>query len=518
MAMVGALVLTSDVRALAADVSRDVAAYKAYSSYDDVTSTFDGDIDYTAYQAVTKKYKKKGDNPNFPTYAQAMASPELEAWREAMDKEVNTLVEMKTWTVVTRESVLRGGRLVLPTTWAFRLKRKPDGTAYQYKARLCVRGDLQILGEDYWQSYSPVCQWSTVRLLLIMSVVHGLHTRQVDYVNAFAQAELDKEVFVEFPKGYGHNNDDDCVLRLNKSLYGMVDAPVHFFNLLKGSLLSCGFQQKSYIDPCLFVSKTAICVSYVDDCLWVSYDAKAMDATIERMKTKMDLMVESDDISAFLGIQFTRSHGAIEMKQLGLIDKILKATGMEDCNAMSMPAEPKTLGKDADGKAFEEKWGYAQVVGMLLYLSSNSRPHICFVVHQAARFTHDPRASHAAGVKRIVRYLKGTRDRGLTFRPNKGFQVDCWVDADFCGLWGSEDPEDRTVAKSRTGFVITVAGCPLMWVSKLQTEVSVSTMMAEYVALSQAMRDMLPLKRLVKEIAQVVTGDEKVKVVLESDV
>ena len=114
--------------------------------------------------------------------------------------------------------------------------------------------------------------------------------------------------------------------------------------------------------------------------------------------------------------------------------------------------------------------------------------------------------------------MKGTRDRGLTFRPHSGFQVDCWVDADFCGLWGSEQPEDPTVAKSRTGYVITVAGCPLMWVSKLQSEVSVSTMMAEYVALSQAMRDMLPLKRLVKEIASIVTGDEDVKIVLKSDV
>ena len=193
-----------------------------------------------------------------------------------MDKEIQTLLDMKTWTIVTRASVKQAGRKVLPTTWSFRLKRRPDGTAYKYKARWCVRGDLQVYGKDYWQSYSPVCQWSTVHLLLIMSVVHGLHTRQVDYVNAFAQAKLEKEIYVELPKGYGHNNNEDCVLRLNKSLYGMRDAPVHFFNLLKANLKSCGFQQKTYIDPCLFVSKKVICVSWVDDCLWVSYDAKAM--------------------------------------------------------------------------------------------------------------------------------------------------------------------------------------------------------------------------------------------------
>ena len=86
-------------------------------------------------------------------------------------------------------------------------------------------------GVDYEESFSPVVQWSTVRLLLILSIVHGLHTRQVDYVNAFAQSELtaDREIFMELPQGYTHMNHVDCVLQLHKSLYGMVDAPLMFF-------------------------------------------------------------------------------------------------------------------------------------------------------------------------------------------------------------------------------------------------------------------------------------------------
>ena len=155
---------------------------------------------------------------------------------------------------------------------------------------------------------------------------------------------------------------------------------------------------------------------------------------------------------------------------------------------------------------------------MLLHLSGNSRPDIAFAVNQAARFTHDPKDSHAQAVKRIVKYLIATKDRGMIFRPSLDWKVDCYVDADFCGLWGSEDPEDPVVAKSRTGYVILLAGCPLLWKSSLQTETSVSTMMAEHVALSSAMRDMLPLKRLVKAIAKVVTGDDNVKITTKSDV
>ena len=191
---------------------------------------------------------------------------------------------------------------------------------------------------------------------------------------------------------------------------------------------------------------------------------------------------------------------------------------MKDCNPAKVPADAKTLGKDKDGSPFDEEWSYPSVVGMLLYLAGNSRPDIAFAVNQAARFTHEPKQSHAVAVKRIVRYLKGTRDRGLIFRPSVDWKVDCYVDANFCGLWGSEDPDDPIVSKSRTGCVITLAGCPLTWRSTLQQETSLSTMMAEYVALSSAMREMLPLKQLVKLVAKTVTGDENVKMTTKSDV
>ena len=252
---------------------------------------------------------------------------------------------------------------------------------------------------DYFESYSPVVQWSSVRLMLILSIVHGLETCQVDCVNAFAQADLDKEVFIELPVGFEHDNDVDCMFKLHKSLYGMSDAPLMFFELLKKNLEKVGFKQFEHIDPCLFVHKEAICLTYVDDCLWFGKDGAALDALIEKMSDKMDLTVESKDVSNFLGIKFTRHGDTIELKQIGLIDKVIEATGLGDCNGKSTPADPKTLGKDKDGKPFNETWSYPSVVGMLLYLAGNSRPDIAFAVNQAARFTHDPKDSHAVAVK-----------------------------------------------------------------------------------------------------------------------
>ncbi len=165
-----------------------------------------------------------------------------------------------------------------------------------------------------------------------MSIIHNLHTRQVDFVNAFAQADLKTPVFVEIPKGYVDYNDEACCLQLNKSLYGLCDASLNFFSLLSSNLRNHGFKQLSYIDPCLFVHEKTLCVTYVDDCLWVSLDEKFLDDMIAAIGTKMELTVESKDISAFLGIQFTRRNNTIELTQKGLIDKVLDAAGMSDCN------------------------------------------------------------------------------------------------------------------------------------------------------------------------------------------
>ena len=116
---------------------------------------------------------------------------------DAMDKEIKTLTEMNTWTVVPRDLAVSKGKRVIKTTWAFRQKRDPMGNPTKKKGRLCVRGDTMVAGIDYGESFSPVVQWSSVRLMLILSIVHGLETRQVDYVNAFAQERVDVPLWLD---------------------------------------------------------------------------------------------------------------------------------------------------------------------------------------------------------------------------------------------------------------------------------------------------------------------------------
>ena len=195
------------------------------------------------------------------------------------------------------------------------------------------------------------------------------------------------------------------------------------------------------------------------------------------------------------------------MTQKGLIDRIVKALECETLPAKKTPAEHDALGSDKDGDLPQAAFNYASVVGMLQYLQAHSRPDLTFAVSQCARFIHNTRRSHEIALLRIGQYLKRTASDGLILRPSKDMKIDCFVDADFAGLWGAESPHDSTSVKSRTGYVINLAECPVIWVSKLQSDIALSTMEAEYNALSMAMKDLLPLQRLVHTVAGAVGLD-----------
>ncbi|KAL7478471.1 hypothetical protein ACHAW6_004237 [Cyclotella cf. meneghiniana] len=99
---------------------------------------------------------------------------------------------------------------------------------------------------------------------------------------------------------------------------------------------------------------------------------------------------------------------------------------------------------------------------MLLHLAGHTRPDIAYAVNCCARYMFIPRLSHEASIKRIGRYLKTTRDKGLILKSWALLKVDAFPDADFAGLYGHVNITDLECVKSRTGFLITVLDCPVM--------------------------------------------------------
>jgi hypothetical protein len=272
-------------------------------------------------------------------------------------------------------------------------------------------------------------------------------------------------------------------------------------------------------DPCCFIHKEhqIMVLNYVDDQIWLSPDNALIEDYVGQLqKLNYDLTMEpkgdsfgKGSLFGFLGINFNRVGSTIELTQTGLIDKVIAFTGMDDASPRDTPAATAPLGSDKGGELFSEDWSYPAAVGMLLYISSNTRPDIQFAVHQVCRFSHNPKHSHGQAVKRIIRYLVETRTKGIQFTPDMKEGLNAYIDADFCGLFGYEDDQDPVSVRSRTGFTLTLFGCPVLWSSKLQTEQTLSSTASEYVAFSQVMREVIPMRALLKEIGSNSTAAKR---------
>jgi hypothetical protein len=450
-----------------------------------------------ADNGITQPYAFKASNsdPDTLSYDEAMADVDRDKWIEAAIQEILSLEKEGTWTEVDIEEALTK---VLPSQWVFRRKRTPDGNIKSYKARSVCRGDLE---QGDFDTYAPVVAWSTVRFFLILSLILDWHTCSIDFSSAFVQAKLDKKVWIHLPRGFQSTRPGKTCLRLNKSIYGLSVAPKLWYEHLFAALKKDGFVASKY-DPCLLFKKEMMLVIYVDDVGISAMYMKDVDSLIQRLEDQGFKLTREGTFSEFLGIKFEKNDedNSINMTQKGLIKKIIATAGMSDCNPNWTPASSTTpLGIDPDGEPMDEEWSYRSIVGMLLYLTTNTRPDCSFAVSQVGRFCHDPKKSHATAIKTIVRYLHRTSDKGMIVRPTGVLNLENYVDASFANSYGVEPAEDPVSVKSRTGIIVFLAGCPLIWKSQLQQSIALSTFQSEYQALSHSMRILIPLRGLLLE-------------------
>ena len=170
--------------------------------------------------------------------------------------------------------------------------------------------------------------WSTVRLVMLLTEMAGWHSRQIDYVLAFSQAPIDTTVYCHLPAGFhieGGMKNEEYVIVLEKNLYGTKQAAANWFEMLRDNLIKEGFKQ-SIIDPCLFVKDDTIIVTYVDDCLIFSDEKEKIDKLLIQLKKTFNLTDEGEDVKAYLGIKVDKDTDVtITMTQPTLIERILNA-------------------------------------------------------------------------------------------------------------------------------------------------------------------------------------------------
>lgn len=420
---------------------------------------------YTAYCLISTSEEDPVD------YNQAIKQQE---WKQAIEKELNSHKLINTWT----EAELPKGKRAIQTKWVF--KTKEDGTK---KARLVAKG-FQIKEDNPFETiYSPVARMSTIRLILSIALQENWDVMQLDIPTAFLNGEMKHETYIYIPEGLTCKSP---VLRLNRALYGLKESPKVWNETFNEFALKNNFRRSQH-DCCLYSNGRTWMLIYVDDILVIgkSVNVKEILLLLEKQFRARIL----GQINHFLGMEVIRLEDKIEIRQTKFIDKLISYFNMETCNPKKTPMEKGFHNTE------EEiiKVPYRQLIGGLLYLSTTSRPDITYAVGYLSRYLDKPTAQLWNAGKRILRYLKGTKDIGLKYFKNKEANktLNGYTDAD----WAT-DKSDR---KSVSGCLIFYGNNPISWFSKKQSCVALSTAEAEYVAAAACAQDLVNLKGILSD-------------------
>ena len=457
---------------------------------DNILSDPTEDLQITLNACILNPYGYCNPHEIYPTdnipqsYQEALKSPDRVKWLAAIQEEFAAMDKYAVWTVVERTPGIRA----IPLKWLFTIK--PNCT---YKARIVAVGcrDTEEYSSD--DTASPTPSPSVVKLFLALSVHFQWHVEQLDIKSAFLNGTIDRTKYVGVPEGAPHDRTK-VVYKLRKALYGLPSAPHCWFKCLDQFLRSIGFEP-NLREPCLFVKKVdngyVILLAYVDDLLITASDPAEIEIVINQLKEQFELKTFGYP-TRYLGLEFIRSDtNQLFIHQMTYIQDILKEFRMDKSNSVSTPLVPqpnKSLKQNVSSN--EVTFPYKKAIGSLLYISVYTRPDIAYAVNYLARFQSNPESYHWTLVKRVLRYLNGTKSLGLLFKPGEPI-LSCYVDADF--------GRDNCSHKSTTGFLIRAFGCPITWSSKLQSTITLSTAEAEYIAITHAASEILFLSYLLLE-------------------
>lgn len=410
------------------------------------------------------------------TYDEALSSQEKMHWLKAIEDEKNSLEENKTWCYVDENDAK--GRKILTSRWVFKLK--DNGV---YKARLVVRGYQQVPGVDYDEFSSPVVNMCSLRVLLTIAAAKKLNVQTFDVKTAFLTGDLDRDVFMYVPEGF--EKKPGKILKLRKSLYGLVQSPLMFNIKLKTELEKLGLKALKS-DPCVFKGDDVYLAVYVDDGLAVG-SPEAVKMLMENLKNVFKITVDPHP-TRYLGMDLKLSGEGIHLSQKHYCEETLSKYHMSECKPAETP-----LYKVDESKKYDGKFPYRAVVGSLLYLSTKTRPDVSFAVGYASRNLEQPTEADVTNVKRTMRYLQGTKDFGLLYKTGGNLnELIVYCDSDYAG--------DNDTRRSTTGYVCYLNGAPISWCSRRQPLVAQSSTEAEFIAAAEATKEVLFLKSLVEEL------------------
>ena len=418
------------------------------------------------------------------SYEEAISSPQAARWIIAMNKEVESLHENRTWKLVELPPAYVDGvkTVIFKGRWVYKVKTDVDGKAALEKARWVLKGFSQRPGLDYDDTFAATTKATTIKLLLALIAHHDLEAKQYDVMTAFLYALIkDRKIYVEQPHGYVQyaKNGSALVCLLLKSLYGLKQAPFLWFEELTTFLKSKGFKPLQS-DPCIFqhFMTNAIIAVYVDDLISAAKDMAAIEHT-EKLLTDRFKMKCLGNLSFYLGCRIMRSRAKREIYliQDAYVEQLLEKYNVESLNPIDTPMAPGSrLTKAPDDYAPTSNLlnEYQSLVGRLMWPSLQTRPDITFAVAQLSRHLVSPTTDHLNAGKRVLRYLKGTSKYGIIIKGGSGqdFKVEGYTDSSYA--------DNRDDGTSTGAYVFHINGSLISWKCVKQRTVSLSSTEAEW--------------------------------------
>ena len=428
------------------------------------------------------------------SYHQATTDQQQTRWRESIKREIDSLQKHKVFTIVHKSTMPPGARAIR-MKWVFRVKQTSQGLVSKFKSRLTACGYSQRYGRDFKETFSPVCSAASIRMLFALTAHLDLTQFQFDIGTAFLHGILppDEQVYLQVPEGI--NAPKDCVLKCVKAIYGLRQAPRTFNQHLDGSLKHMGFI-KSDLDPCVYHYRNGDTISYaavvVDDILLCTNSKTHPSDFAETLSTTYELS-QMGSPEWIIGLRVQRKGQVICLNQERYITDIATRFGQLDCRPVATPADSNVNLRDFEEPRLDTtKYDYLSLVGSLMW-SVLTRPDVAAAVSGVAQFTSNPTPAHWKAAIRVLRYLYHTKSLGLVYNGLDIKQpcVHAYADA----AWGNERKR-----RSRYGFVCLMGNSPIAWVSKVSSMVCLSTAEAEFVAATEASKELVWFRNFLIEL------------------
>ena len=236
-----------------------------------------------------------------------------------------------------------------------------------------------------------------------------------------------------------------------------------------------------------------ILLLYVDDIILTGSNTTKVQDVIAALSEIFDLK-DMGRLTYFLGLHIQyKSNGDVFLSQTKYAKDLIKRAGMESCKPAPTPSKPHTQLLLSEGQPLTDPSAYRSIVGALQYLTF-TRPDIAHSVNVVCQYMTNPTDAHMFLVKRILRYLQGTLQCGITYHSDPHIHISAYSDAD----WAS----DINTRRSVTGYVVFLGSNPISWQSKKQSSVSRSSTEAEYKALANCAADVCWIRSLMKDLNQ----------------